>query len=65
MSQIDKTSDTGNAECQKDVKIGKKHWQQPAILTVEPLEAAAATCFPPAGGYGKDSNSPLCGTLGS
>ncbi len=33
--------------------VQKKTWEAPRILSDEPLEAAAATCDPPSGGFGK------------
>lgn len=42
----------------------KRPYTSPKILSVEFLEAAAATCAPPAGGFGKHIPNP-CGTLGS
>ncbi len=44
----------------------KKHpvWHKPAILSVEPLEAAAAICEPANAPFGKDFPG-TCGTLGS
>ena len=48
-----------------DAKPGaKRPYTAPQILSAEPLEAAAATCAPPAGGFGKAVPIP-CGTLGS
>lgn len=42
----------------------KRPYQAPRVLSAEPLEAAAATCDPPAGGFGKTVPIP-CGTAGS
>jgi hypothetical protein len=42
----------------------RKKYSPPRILSAEPLEAAAATCAPPVGGFGKTTPFP-CGTLGS
>ncbi len=39
-------------------------YARPQILSAEELEAAAASCDPAAGGFGKTLPSP-CGTLGS
>jgi hypothetical protein len=41
-----------------------KAYEPPKILSVEPLEVAAAVCNPPTGGFGK-AGPPICGTLGS
>jgi len=43
---------------------GKRTYTAPRILSVEALEAVAATCDPPAGGFGKIIPT-FCGTLGS
>ena len=42
----------------------KKPYEAPKILSVEPLEAVAANCDPPSGGFGKTVPFP-CGALGS
>jgi hypothetical protein len=43
----------------------RRAYTPPKLLSVEPLEAAAATCDPPTGGFGK--SPPACNprTLGS
>jgi len=48
-----------------DVAAGSPRlpYEAPRILSVEPLEAVAATCDPPTGPFGKEV--PRCGTLGS
>lgn len=53
-----------NADDASTAGSGKRSYEAPRVLSVEPLEAAAATCDPPTGGFGK-SNPFLCGTLGS
>jgi hypothetical protein len=45
-------------------KIKRRAYVQPKILSSDRLEAAAATCAPPAGGFGKHIPTP-CGALGS
>jgi hypothetical protein len=42
----------------------KRPYSAPKVLSVERLEAAAATCDPPSGPLGKSVPMP-CGTLGS
>ncbi|MEM8963682.1 MAG: hypothetical protein AAGD38_19525 [Acidobacteriota bacterium] len=39
-------------------------YEPPKVLSIEPLELAAATCAPATGGFGK-VGPPTCGTLGS
>ncbi len=39
-------------------------YEPPRILSIEPLEVAAAVCDPPVGGFGK-IGPPFCGVLGS
>jgi hypothetical protein len=43
----------------------RRSYSPPRLLSIEPLEAAAATCSPPTGGFGKAP--PACNprTLGS
>ena len=43
---------------------GRRPYTAPKILSAEPLEAAAATCQPQTGVFGKTVPIP-CGTLGS
>ncbi len=47
-----------------DAKHLRKPYTAPQMLSVEPLEAVAATCNPPAAGFGKSVPVP-CGTAGS
>jgi len=47
-----------------DVRKERIPWQKPEILSVEPLEAAAAICEPNNAPFGKDFPG-TCGTLGS
>jgi len=42
----------------------KRAYQAPRIVSAEPLEAAAATCQPQTGVFGKSVPVP-CGTVGS
>ena len=42
----------------------RRPYSRPMVLSAESLEAAAATCSPAGGGYGKTVPVP-CGTLGS
>ncbi len=42
----------------------RRSYSAPRVLSAEQLEAAAATCAPPAGGFGKHRPNP-CGILGS
>lgn len=46
------------------VPSAPKAYEPPKILSVEPLEVAAAVCNPPTGGFGK-AGPPICGTIGS
>ena len=41
-----------------------RSYARPQVLSAENLEAAAVTCAPPAGGFGKHTPIP-CGKLGS
>lgn len=43
----------------------KRPYARPEVLSSERLEAAAATCDPPTGGYGKSVPIPCSTTLGS
>lgn len=43
---------------------GKRPYEAPKVLSAEPLEAAAATCDPPTGAFGKSVPIP-CSTVGS
>lgn len=46
--------------------IRRRPYTPPRILSIEPLEVAAAACDPPTGGFGKDVGGPFgCTTLGS
>ncbi|MFT5098290.1 MAG: hypothetical protein ACI9HY_000398 [Planctomycetaceae bacterium] len=42
----------------------RRPYTTPRVISAERLEAAAATCDPPAGGFGKTIPLP-CGVLGS
>jgi hypothetical protein len=42
----------------------RRQYSKPKVLSAEQLEAAAATCDPPVGGFGK-LGPPACGTPGS
>jgi hypothetical protein len=48
-----------------DVQKPRRSYSPPRLLSIEPLEAAAATCNPPTGGVGK--SAPACNpqTFGS
>jgi hypothetical protein len=48
----------------KSNPITRRPYSPPRVLSAEPLEAAAAACDPPTGGFGKTVPLP-CGTLGS
>lgn len=43
---------------------GRRPYEAPRVLSAEPLEAAAATCNPPTGAFGKTVPIP-CSTVGS
>jgi hypothetical protein len=46
----------------------RRPYDPPRVLSAERLEAAAATCDPPSGGFGKTLGPPAqggCSTLGS
>lgn len=45
------------------VERPRQPYAPPRVLSAEPLEAAAATCDPPSGPFGK--SIPPCFTLGS
>lgn len=49
----------------KKVSSTKRQYAPPKVLSAEQLEAAAATCNPPAGGFGKAVGPGGCGTSGS
>lgn len=63
---------TDNSEQSKTVtdsrpqpaEAGKRPYEAPRVLSAEPLEAAAATCDPPTGAFGKSVPIP-CSTVGS
>lgn len=42
----------------------RRPYARPQMISAEGLEAAAATCAPPTGGFGKQVPN-ACGTLGS
>lgn len=68
MKQNEKNGDTSNAGLKSDSSQNKKAYTPPRILSVERLEAAAATCSPSTGALGKafDIGPPVqCSTLGS
>jgi len=68
MSKMKQTTNSNKDELMtKGARLAesvKRPYTSPKILSVEFLEAAAATCSPPAGGFGKHIPTP-CGTLGS
>ncbi len=45
-------------------RVSLRPYQPPRVISAENLEAAAATCSPPTGPYGKTKPTP-CGILGS
>lgn len=47
-----------------ELDAGKRPYEAPRVLSAEPLEAAAATCDPPTGAFGKSVPIP-CATVGS
>lgn len=60
----DKRSPTATEDTHQTRAEGKRPYQAPRILSAEPLEAAAATCDPQTGAFGKSIPTP-CGVLGS
>lgn len=48
---------------EKPEQPAKRPYEAPQILSEEPLEAVAATCNPPTGGFGK--TGPICIRHGS
>ncbi len=64
MTDKSEQSNTSPGNEGKPGSEGKRPYEAPRVLSAEPLEAAAATCDPPAGGFGKAVPIP-CGTLGS
>lgn len=68
MKQNQKNGDTSNAGSKLGSPTGKRTYSAPKILSVERLEAAAATCTPNTGALGKafDIGPPIiCAALGS
>ncbi len=50
----------------KKMSSTRRPYSKPRVLSAEQLEAAAAVCDPPTGGYGKSTvGPPICTTLGS
>jgi len=62
--KLKKHKNKSNDKTINTVVAGKKTYSEPKILSVERLEAAAATCDPPAGAFGKVQPFP-CTKLGS
>lgn len=65
-NKMEAGKDAGLPMKKKDNKVESslRPYGPPRIVSAEDLEAAAATCDPPAGGFGKQRPIP-CGTLGS
>ena len=63
MNEDDAAED--ETEAAADPAVAKRPWSTPRVLSAEQLEAAATTCDPPTGGFGK--SAPACNpqTLGS
>ncbi len=72
MHSNEQNGDRGNSDL-RDTESGKNRaedhkpdYQAPRILSIEPLEVAAAVCDPPTGLFGKVFVPPSsCSTLGS
>ncbi len=59
----DKTGPQARREIPQALQGRRRRYEPPRILSAEPLEAAAATCDPPSGGFGK--SVPSCNIFGS
>lgn len=60
-----KPQEDKSAKNQIENEQKRRPYHPPRIVSAEPLEAAAAVCFPPTGGLGKSYPAPPCTTLGS
>lgn len=62
--ELPATGRTAQLEGKRTTGRPRRDYSPPRVLSAEPLEAAAATCNPPAGGFGKTVPFP-CSTGGS